>query len=318
MAMDPGAQRVLDLLRELGRPPLEQSTVAEARENMARGREVFGPDPAEVAEIRALAATGPAGGIPLRYYRGIDAPPSDAPALVYFHGGGWVIGDLESHDRVCRRLANDARCVVVSVHYRLAPEERFPAAVEDSAAATRWVVEQAAALGINPARVAVGGDSAGGNLAAVMALMARDGNLPELCFQLLIYPATDMAASYPSRERTMSGLLLTTPGMQWFIDLYLNSKADALDWRASPLRAISLAGTAPALVFTAYHDPLCDEGEAYAARLERDGVRVNRVRFGDQIHGFLTMGRFIPAADTMLDMAAAALRGAWAGDAAST
>ncbi len=312
MAMDPGAQRVLDLLRELGRPPLEQSTVEEARENMARGREVFGPDPVEVAEIRALAAPGPAGGIPLRYYRGHGAPENDAPALVYFHGGGWVIGDLESHDRVCRRLANDARCVVVSVHYRLAPEHRFPAAVDDSAVATRWVVEQAGALGIGPTRVAVGGDSAGGNLAAVIALMARDGTLPKLCFQLLIYPATDMAATYPSYERTMSGLLLTTPGMRWFIDLYLNSKTEALDWRASPLRASDLAGTAPAIVFTAYHDPLCDEGEAYAARLEREGVHVSRVRFGDQIHGFLTMGRFIPAAYTMIDMASAALRGAWA------
>ena len=316
MAMDPGAQRVLDLLRELGRPPLEQSTVAEARENMARGREVFGPDPVEVAEIRTLAATGPAGGIPLRYYRGIGAPANGAPALVYFHGGGWVLGDLDSHARVCRRLADDARGGGVSVRYGLAPENRFPASVDDSAAATRWVVEQAAALGIDPARVAVGGDSAGGNLAAVMALMARDGALPKLCFQLLIYPATDMAATYPSYERTMSGLLLTAPGMRWFIGLYLNDKQEGYDWRASPLRATSLAGTAPALVFTAYHDPLCDEGEAYAARLERDGVRVNRVRFGDQIHGFLTMGRFIPAADTMLDMAAAALRGAWAGEAA--
>ncbi len=201
---------------------------------------------------------------------------------------------------------------MISVHYRLAPEHRFPAAVDDSAAATRWVVEQATALGIDPARVAVGGDSAGGNLAAVMALMARDGALPKLCFQLLIYPATDMGASYPSYERTMSGLLLTAPGMRWFIDLYLNDKQERLDWRASPLRATSLAGTAPALVFTAYHDPLCDEGELYAARLEQEGVRVNRVRFGDQIHGFLTMGRFIPAADTMLDMSAAALRGAWA------
>ena len=312
MAMDAGAQKVLDLLRELGRPPLEQSTPAEARENMARGREVFGPDPVDVASIRDIAAPGPAGEIPLRWYRGHDAPEQDAPALVYYHGGGWVIGDLESHDRVCRRLANDARCVVVSVDYRLAPEHRYPAAVDDSAAATRWIIEQAASLGIDPKRVAVGGDSAGGNLAAVIALMARDGSLPPVCFQLLIYPATDMGATYPSYERTMSGLLLTTPGMRWFVDLYLNDKREAADWRASPMRAASVAGTAPALVLTAYHDPLCDEGEAYAARLEREGVHVNRVRFGDQIHGFLTMGRFIPAADTMIDIASAALRGAFA------
>ncbi len=308
MAMDPGARAVLDLLQQLGRPPIEQSTPAEARENMARGREVFGPDPVDVAEIRALAAPGPGGDIPLRWYRGIGAPEGRAPALVYYHGGGWVIGDLESHDRVCRRLANDARCVVVSVDYRLAPEHRFPAAVDDCAAATRWVVEQAASLGIDPGRVAVGGDSAGGNLAAVIALMARDGTLPPVCFQLLIYPATDMGGTYPSAERSMSGLLLNTPGMKWFIDLYLKDAAEKFDWRASPLRAASLAGVAPALVITAYHDPLCDEGEAYAERLEREGVHVNRVRFGDQIHGFVTMGKFIPAADTMIDMATAALR----------
>jgi acetyl esterase len=311
MAMDPGARRVLELLRDFGRPPIEESTPQEARENMARSRAVFSPEPPEVGEIRALKAPGPAGEIPLRFYRGRNAPGSEAPALVYFHGGGWVLGDLDSHDAVCRRLANDAACVVVSVDYRLAPEHRFPAAVDDCAAATRWVVAEAASLGIDPARVAVGGDSAGGNLAAVIALMARDAIVPAIRFQLLIYPATDMAGRYPSAERTMSGLLLTTPGMRWFIDLYLNRAEEALDWRASPLRAGHLSGVAPAIVFTAYHDPLCDEGEAYGERLEREGVHVNRVRFGDQIHGFLTMGKFIPAADTMQDIASAALRQAW-------
>ncbi len=311
MAIDPGAKAVLDLLKELGRPPLEQSTPEEARINMARGREVFGNDPEDVAEIRALNAPGRAGDIPLRYYRGKDAPASKAPCLVYYHGGGWVIGDLESHDRICRQLANDARCVVVSVHYRLAPEHRFPAAVDDSADATRWVVEQAEQLGIDKAKVAVGGDSAGGNLAAVMALMARDGTLPKLCFQLLIYPATDMAGDYQSAQRTETGLLLTSAGMRWFIDLYLNNKQEAYDWRASPLRATSLAGVAPALVFTCYHDPLCDEGAAYAERLASEGAHVNRMHFGDQIHGFLTMGKFVPAANTMVDMASAALRTAF-------
>ena len=313
MAMDPGAQRVLDLLREAGRPPIEQSTPAEAREAMAKSRAILQPDPPEVAEIRELEAPGPAGTIPLRYYRGVGAPASGAPALVYFHGGGWVIGDLESHDGACRRIANGARCVVISVHYRLAPEHRFPAAVDDSAAATRWVFEQAGPLGIDAGRVAVGGDSAGGNLAAVVALMSRDGVVPKLSFQALIYPATDMGGRYSSYERTPSGLLLNAPGMHWFIDLYLNDrKKEATDWRASPLRAASLAGTPPALVITCYHDPLCDEGEAYAQRLEREGVHVTRMRFADQIHGFLTMGRFVPAADTALEIVSVALRNAWA------
>ncbi len=197
MAMDPGAQRVLDLLREAGRPPIELSTPPEAREAMAKSRTILQPDPPEVAEVRALEAPGPAGAIPLRYYRGKGAPVSNAPALVYFHGGGWVIGDLESHDGACRRIANDAGCVVVSVDYRLAPEHRFPAAVDDSAAATKWVIGQAASLGIDASRVAVGGDSAGGNLAAVVALMSRNGELPKLSFQALVYPSTDMAGHYP-------------------------------------------------------------------------------------------------------------------------
>jgi acetyl esterase len=311
MAMDPGAQRVIELLREAGRPPIEASTPPEAREAMARSREVLGLPPVDVAEIRALSAAGAAGPIPLRYYRGNGAPIANAPALVYFHGGGWVIGDLESHDAVCRRIANDARCVVVSVDYRLAPEHKFPASVDDSAAATRWVFEQAGALGIDAGRVAVGGDSAGGNLAAVMALMSRDGGLPKLSFQVLVYPVTDMASEWPAYERVTKDVLLTAAGMRWFISHYLNEKSEAKDWRASPLRAADLSGTPPALVITCYHDPLFDEGEAYALRLEREGIRVTTVRFADQIHGFLTMTRFVPAAETALQVIAASLRNAW-------
>lgn len=313
MAIDKGALRVLDLIREAGRPPIEASAPAEAREAMAKSRQILQPDPADVAEIRELGAPGLAGTIPLRLYRGKGVAATGAPALVYFHGGGWVIGDLESHDGVCRRIANDAGCVVVSVHYRLAPEHRFPAAVDDSAAATRWVIEQAGTLGVDPARIAVGGDSAGGNLAAVMAIMARDGTLPPLCFQALVYPASDMAGHYPSYERATSGLLLTSAGMHWFIDHYLGGdRAQAKDWRASPIRARDLAGVAPALVITCYHDPLFDEGEAYAERLAREGVSVTTMRFADQIHGFLTMGRFVPAAEAALSAVAVALRTAFA------
>jgi acetyl esterase len=244
----------------------------------------------------------------VRLYCPAGSEASDVlPALIYYHGGGWLLGGLDSHDVVCRRFANAARCRVVSVDYRMAPEARFPAAVDDSLAATQWVFDNAATLAIDPARIAVGGDSAGGNLAAVMALMARDGTLPPLVFQLLVYPATDMMMTTISSRTIRDGVPLTTTTMKWFIDHYLRSAADVADWRASPLRAATVAGTAPALVLTAGHDPLRDEGIAYAQRLEREGVRVMHFHYADQIHGFMTMGRLIRAADQAIDQMARAL-----------
>ncbi|MGH7152630.1 MAG: alpha/beta hydrolase, partial [Acetobacteraceae bacterium] len=224
------------------------------------------------------------------------------------HGGGWLLGDLDSHDVICRVFANAARCVVVSVDYRMAPEHKFPAAVDDCAAATRWTIGHAADLGMDGSRVAVGGDSAGGNLAAVMALMARDGTLPPLMFQLLIYPCTDMMMTTVSSQTTADGVPLTSKSMKWFIDHYMRTPADRTDWRASPARAASLAGTAPALVITASHDPLRDEGIDYAHRLEREGVRVTAVNFSDQVHGFINMGKIIRASATALALVSAALR----------
>jgi acetyl esterase len=182
MSLDPDAQRVLDLMRESGRPAVETLTPQEAREFYRTSRGALQPEPEQVAEVKPLAAPGPAGDIALRWYRGLGTDPSATlPGLVYYHGGGWVIGDLDTHDGVCRSLANAAGCVVVSVDYRLAPEHKFPAAVDDCSAATRWVLENAARLGIDGKRVFVGGDSAGGKLAAVMALLARDGAIPSLC-----------------------------------------------------------------------------------------------------------------------------------------
>src|SRR5262249_3248629 len=178
------------------------------------------------------------------------------PVLIYFHGGGWMLGDLDSHDAACRHYANGARCRVVSVDYRMAPEHKFPAAVDDSAAATEWIVASAGALGINHTRVAVGGDSAGGNLAAGLAVMARDSDLPPLAYQLLVYPATDMAMVSRSSQTINEGIL-TTKTMKWFIDHYLRGPNDVTDWRASPLRAADLTGVAPALVLTCSCDPLC-------------------------------------------------------------
>lgn len=311
-ALDPDVLLVLDMIRLAGRPPFEQLTPAEAREAYMKSRAILQPEPEPVAEARDLAAPGPHGPIPLRLYRpqGGAAP---LPGLIYYHGGGWLLGGIDSHDVVCRRFANAARCVVVSVDYRMAPEHKFPAAVDDCAAATGWAIGQAAALGMDPARVAVGGDSAGGNLAAVMALMARDGALPRLAYQLLIYPATDMTMTTVSSQTVGPGVPLTSATMKWFIDHYMRGPEDMIDWRASPIRAASVAGTAPALVLTAAADPLRDEGIAYAARLEREGVRTTAIHLTDQIHGFLSMGKVIRAADTAIDMMAASLRRAFAG-----
>jgi len=313
MAVDRDAERVLELVQLSGRPPYETLTPLEARALFLAGREVLTPDPEPVAEVRELSPQRQDGGaVPMRLHRGATADAGKIlPVLVYFHGGGWVIGDLETHDSLCRHLANAARCVVVSVDYRLAPEHKFPAAVEDCFFATSWVAEQAEALGIDRDRVAVGGDSAGGNLAAVVSLLARDRGAPRLCFQALLYPAVDCSMTHPSHERFAEGYLLTRPAMRWFYGHYLRGSADVENWRASPLRAADLSGVAPALVLTAGNDVLCDEGAAYAYRLQQQGVPVQLRHFPDQIHGFLTMGKIVRAAEPALDEVAAALRTAW-------
>ena len=311
-ALHPDAQRLVTMIRESGRPPYETLPAQEARKMMLAGKPVLQPDPPEVAEVRATTAPGPLGDIPLRLYRPAGtAADAVLPGLVFFHGGGWVMGDLDTHDNLARRLANEGGCRVVSVDYRMAPEHRFPAAVDDSVAAYQWARREAATLGIDPARIAVGGDSAGGNLAAVIALMARDGTLPAPHFQLLLYPVVDLAAEAESYGRLMSGLPLTTPTMRWFIDHYVPDRAQRADWRASPMRAASLAGVAPAFVLTCGHDPLVDEGRAYAMRLEREGVHVSALHLVDQPHGFLNMGRVIRAADYAAEAAGAALRDAF-------
>lgn len=309
MPMDPDAVRALAVLRLANLAPVETLTPPEARAAYRRARGLLQSAPVEVAEISERSAPGPAGAVPLRLYRGLGAAAGrPAPVLVYFHGGGWVIGDLDTHDGVCRGIANAARCVVVAVDYRLAPENKFPAAVEDCTAALTWIAGEGRALGVDTARLAVGGDSAGGNLAAVMALLARDGSVPPVCHQVLIYPATDFRMTAPAYERFTSGLPLTASSTRWFADQYLSRPEDAVDWRVSPARAADLSGVAPAFVLTAAFDPLVDEGREYAARLEREGVRVVYVHVADQIHGFLTMGGVMRAADTAIAMIGAALR----------
>jgi acetyl esterase len=307
MAIDPDTQAVLDLIRLAGRPPFETLTPGEARQAYAASRKLLQPQPEDVAETRDTTVPGPLGPIGVRLYLPAGTAASDVlPALIWYHGGGWLLGDLDSHDVPCRRFANAARCRVIAVDYRMAPEHAFPAAVDDCAAVTKYVFENSASLGVDPTKVAVGGDSAGGNLAAVIALMSRDGTLPPVAFQLLIYPATDMTMTTVSSTTIGPGVPLTSATMKWFIDYY--AKGHETDWRASPIRVASVAGTPPALVLTCTHDPLRDEGIDYAKRLEREGVRVVHLHYSDQIHGFMSMGRLIRAADQAIDMMARVLK----------
>ncbi len=228
---------------------------------------------------------------------------------MFFHGGGWVIGDLDSHDVVCRQLAVEGALIVISVDYRLAPEHKFPAAADDAIAATKWIAANARELGIDAARLSIGGDSAGGNLAAVVALTARDGNGPEIAGQVLIYPATDFAMTHGSHREPETSVLLTHSVIRWFRDHYLNGTADIQDWRASPARAKSLADLPPAYVLTAGADPLRDEGDDYAERLRQAGVPVTYKHYPGQFHGFFTMGKLLQQANLAVGEIGAWLKG---------
>jgi acetyl esterase len=262
----------------------------------------------DVAEVRDLTVSTPDGPIPARAY--IPYGETPLPVVVFFHGGGWVIGSIETHDAPCRELANRSGAIVVSVEYRLAPEHPFPAAPEDCYAATSWVAEHASEFGGDPSRLAVAGDSAGGNLSAVVALMAVERGGPPLRFQLLIYPATDFRMGYASiDENGNGGYFVTKADMHWFFGHY---GADPTDWRASPLLAPDHSGLPPALVLTAEYDPLRDEGEAYARKLEEAGVPVTLRRYDGQIHGFLGMTAAVDRAREAVDQAAADLRQALA------
>jgi len=307
-ALDPQARAVIDLVIRSGRPAYHQLSPKDARQLFRETRPASTPTPPQIGMVRDLTADGPLGPIPLRVYRPAGVPASTPLAvLVFFHGGGWVIGDLETHDVLCRQLTAGSGVSVVSVDYRLAPEHKFPAAVDDAWAATRWVVAHAGELAVDASRLAVGGDSAGGNLAAVVALLARDKGAPAIAVQVLIYPVTDLVGETRSYRDFAEGYLLTREGMRWFIAHYLTAEAEAADWRASPLRAQSLAGLPPALIVTAGFDPLRDEGEAYAERLRDAGVRVDSVCYGGMIHGFVPMGRLLDTAGRAISLIAGSL-----------
>lgn len=284
MQLDTQAEAWLHGVADSGLPPLNEMPVGDARATYSAVVSQCGLPPEPVADIVDRTIPGPAGPIPVRIYtpKGSGA----FPVLIYYHGGGWVIGGLDVVDGTCTVLANRAHAVVVSVDYRLAPEHPFPAAVEDAYAALTWVADNAALLNIDAERLAVAGDSAGGNLAAVVALLARDQSGPALMHQLLLYPATDFQRETASFRDNGEGLFLTTDLLKWFQEHYLAANGDPADWRASPLRAPDLSGLPPALVVTAGFDPLRDEGEAYAARLREAGGEAVVTRYDGQIHAF--------------------------------
>ena len=299
VTLDPDAAAVFRAFQEAGRPPYETVSPAEARELYLKGRFVSNPEPPELASVEPLTIPSPAGSIPARIYTPTKLRKANglAPVLVFFHGGGWVIGDLDSHDVVCRKLADEGELMVVSVDYRLAPEHKFPAAVDDAIASTKWIAENSKQLGIDASRLMVGGDSAGGNLAAVVAISARDGDGPDIAGQVLIYPAIDFAMTHPSHREPETSILLTHSVIRWFRDHYLNGAADVHDWRASPARATTLIGLPPAYVLTAGADPLRDEGNEYAHLLKEAGVAVTHRTFPGQFHGFFTMGKLLQQAN---------------------
>ncbi|MCP5181422.1 MAG: alpha/beta hydrolase [Pseudomonadales bacterium] len=304
MPVDQDTQAVLDLLRTLGAPDF-----ADLTPEAARGLSMAPPPavPTPVGNVENRQIPGRAGDIPLRIYSPAGST-SATGALLFFHGGGWVIGSLDSHDETCRLLCSGSGLKVVSVDYRLAPETRFPGAVEDCYDATQWVASHAAALGIDASRIAVGGDSAGGNLAAGVALMARDQQGPAIAFQLLIYPVTDARFDTASYIANAEGYLLSRRAMQWFWNHYVPREEERTNPYASPLRAASLADLPPALVLTAEFDPLRDEGEAYAAALRKAGVAVQATRYDGVVHGFFGMPANVAKARAAIDQATRALR----------
>ena len=298
MPVDPHIAPLLDLLATV--PPMHAGSPEEAREAF-RKLSAGGRRPEQVVSVgsvEGVAVPGPAGPLRARVYR--PQGPGAAPTVVLFHGGGWVVGDLDTHDNMARSICRDCSAVVVSVDYRLAPEAPFPAALEDALAATRWVASRLAELG-GDQRLAVAGDSAGGNLAAVVAQRLRDEGGPAVVGQFLVYPATDMAGDYPSRRENGEGYFLDLPTMRWFTGHYAPDSRLHTDPRLSPLRHPDLSGLPPAVVVTAEYDPLRDEGEAYAAALADAGVPVTLRRFDQMVHGFIDMGAFSPGARAAVD-----------------
>ncbi len=282
MPLNPQAKAVLDIMAQMG-VSLTGDDPQAVRDQLASFPR---PEGEVVGSVVDRTVPGPAGEIAIRIYTPAPHSGGTRAALVWFHGGGWVIGNLDGADYTCRAMTNRANCVVVSVDYRLAPEAKFPAAAEDSYTVTKWVADNAASIGVDAHRIAVGGDSAGGNLAAVVALMAKASSEPAIGYQALVYPVTNHSYETASYRENAEGYLLTKESMIWFWNHYLKTAADGDDPMASPMKATDLSGLPPAIVITAEFDPLRDEGEAYASRLKQAGVAVEATRYDGQIHAF--------------------------------
>lgn len=304
MPLDPQAQAVLDTMAAANLPPYEQTSVEEARARYNASQTGGTAEP--VAKIEDRQIPGPEGPLRIRIYTPQGMGPF--PVLVYFHGGGWVFGNLESHDAICRALTNAANCITVAVDYHLAPEYKFPVPTEDCYAATQWVASNTASFNGDETRIAVGGDSAGGNLAAAVSQMARDRGGPTLVYQLLVYPITDYMPDVPSYRENGEGYYLTRADMAWFWNHYLGNEAEGKNPYASPLQATSLNGLPSAMIITAEYDPLRDEGELYANRLKEAGIPTTLIRYPGMIHGFVRMRGAIDQAKKALDDIAKQLR----------
>jgi acetyl esterase len=306
--LDPQAKALMEIVARAAAPAFHTLDVARARDETRKLHTYFSPEAPHVAAVREVEIPSAGAAVAGRFYRPLGSTAgTQLPLLVFFHGGGWTVGDLDSYDTLCRTLANEARCAVLSVDYRLAPEHPFPAAVDDAYSATAWASAHAIELGVDAERIAVGGDSAGGNLAAVTAILARDHGTPPLVFQLLVYPATDQSTERPSWQQFGRGYLLDLESIRYFQKKYLRHARDYEDWRASPVRCADLTGVPPAFVITAGFDPLLDDCVAYVQRLKAAGVDVDYHCFEGMVHGFLTLGKMFAAAGEATRLAARAL-----------
>lgn len=307
MPLSPEARSLLDMAYRVGAPKFHDLSPAQARHSFQKLQFAFRPEAPAVASTTEVPMPRPDGSALLsRLYRPVSSRPEDVlPLLIYFHGGGWCVGDVASYDVLCRQIANASRCAVLSVDYRLAPEHPFPAALDDAALAFEWAVAHADLLGVDAGRIALGGDSAGGNLSIVTALSLRGAEITPR-FLLLVYPSTEIRSERPSRQNYGEGYFLDFGTLQWFFERYLPD-GNTEDWRASPMRAASLAGLPPTLLISAEFDPLVDDCQAFVQRMHHEGCAVDYVQVDGVVHGFMTLGKLFPQADEAVRTASKAL-----------